>query len=140
MVMKVGHIDCMKNTYDILESSVAGPLNKSIEEVVKSGALQLIREQDGNLYCSMKNDDDQSLLTIITNLPIRVFVTGDLAYFAAILGKVNMAGDWCTWCRLSAKEWSPTDHDKGELWTLEAMAEVRLSISLGATKDTSADR
>jgi hypothetical protein len=141
MVMKVGHIDCMKDTYDILKSSVAGPLNESMEEVVKSGALQLIREQDGNLSCSMKNDDDdQSLLTIITNLPIRVFVTGDLAYFAAILGKVNMADDWCTWCGLSAKEWSPTDHDKGELWTLEAMAEVRLSISSGATNGTSADR
>ncbi len=139
MVMKVGHIDCTKDTYDILKSSVAGPLNKSIEEVVKSGALQLIREQDGNLSCRMKNDGEESL-TIITNLPIRVFVTGDLAYFAAILGKVNMAGDWCTWCGLSAKEWSPTDHDKGELWTLEAMAEVRLSISSGATNDTSADR
>jgi hypothetical protein len=96
MVMKVGHIDCRKVRYDILKSSVAGPLNESIEEVVKSGALQLIREQDGNLSCRMKNDDDQSL-TIITSLPIRVFVTGDLAYFAAILGKVNMAGGWCTW-------------------------------------------
>jgi hypothetical protein len=84
--------------------------------------------------------DDQSLLTIITNLLIRVFVTGDLAYFAAILGKVNMAGDWCTWCGLSAKEWSPTYHDKSELWTLEAMVEVSLSISVGATNDTSADR
>jgi hypothetical protein len=41
MVMKVGHIDCMKDTYDILKSSVAGPLNKSIYEVIKSGALQL---------------------------------------------------------------------------------------------------
>jgi hypothetical protein len=100
----------------------------------------LIREQDGNLSCSMKNDDDQSLLTIITNLPIRVFVTDDLAYFAAILGKVNMAGNWCTWCGLLAKEWSPRDHDKGKLWTQEAMAEVRLSISLGVTNNTSANR
>jgi hypothetical protein len=100
----------------------------------------LIRKQDGNSFCRMKNDDDQSL-TIITRLPIQVFVTGDLAYFAAILGKVNMAADWCTWCGLSAKEWSPTDHDKGELWTLEAaMTEVRLSISLGATNGTSAYR
>jgi hypothetical protein len=49
MVMKVGHIDCVKDTYDILKSSVVGPLNESIEEVVKSGALQLIREQDGKL-------------------------------------------------------------------------------------------
>jgi hypothetical protein len=35
MVMKVGHIDCMKDTYDILKSSVAGPLNESRVEVGK---------------------------------------------------------------------------------------------------------
>jgi hypothetical protein len=61
---------------------------------------------------------------ILSNLPIPVFVTSDLAHFTAILGKVNMAGDWCTWCGLLAKEWSPADHDKGKLCTLEAMAEV----------------
>jgi hypothetical protein len=48
-----------------------------------------------------------------------------------------MAGDWCTWCGLAAKEWSLADHDKGELWTLEAMAAVHESISLqGVTNDT----
>jgi hypothetical protein len=79
----------------------------------------------------MKKNEDDPPLTIISSLPIRVFVTGDLANFAAILEKVNMAGNWCTLCGLSAKEWSPADHDKGELWTLEAMAAVRESISLG---------
>jgi hypothetical protein len=39
MVINVGHIDCMKDTYNIFKSSIAGPLNESIEEVVKSGAL-----------------------------------------------------------------------------------------------------
>jgi hypothetical protein len=34
---------------------------------------------------------------------------------------------------LSAKEWSPADHGKGELWILEAISEVRGSISLGIT-------
>jgi hypothetical protein len=57
----------------------------------------------------LKNDG------LLSSLPIQVFVTGDLAYFAVILGKVNMVGGWCTWCGLLPKEWSPTDHDKGEL-------------------------
>ena len=140
MVMKVGHIDCTKDTYEVLKSSVAGPLNESLQDVINSGALLLIRDANGGLSCRMRNHGDDTLLTIISSLPIRVFVTGDLAYFSAILGKVSMAGDWCTWCGLSAKEWSPEDHDKGELWTLEAMAEVRESIRLGITNDTSAGR
>jgi hypothetical protein len=72
--------------------------------------------------------------------PRLTFFNAPLLSFAAILGKVNMAGDWCTWCGLSAKEWSPADHDKGELWTLEVMAAVRESISLGVTNDTLAGR
>jgi hypothetical protein len=72
----------------------------------------------------MQNHQDDPPLTLLSSLTIQVLVTGDLAYFAAILGKVNMAGGWCTWCGLSPKQWSPTDHGKGELWTL---------ISLGMT-------
>jgi hypothetical protein len=141
LVMKVGHIDCTKDTYDVLKSSVAGPLNDSLKEVYNSGALQVIRDANGSVIFRMKNDNqDEPLMTTLSSLPIRVFVTGDLAYFAAILGKVNMAGGWCTWCQLSPKEWSPTEHDKGELWTLTAMEEVRTSITLGVTTDTSANR
>ena len=126
LVLKVGHVDCTKDTYDILKSSVAGPLNDSIKELIDSGALQVIRDKNGSVVFIMKmdNQDDPAALTLLSSLPIRVFVTSDLAYFAAILGKVNMAGAWCTWCGLSPNEWSPTDHDKGELWTLEGMAEV----------------
>jgi hypothetical protein len=139
MVMKVGHMDCIKDTYQVLKSSVAGPLNKLMKEVIDSGALQLIQDGDGSLSCRMQNQDDLPL-TLLSSLKILVFVTGNLAYFAAILGKVNMAGGWCTWCGLSPKEWSPTDHDKGRLWTLEAMAEVWTSIALGVTVDTLANR
>jgi hypothetical protein len=135
--MKVGHIDCTKDTYDVLKSTVAGPLNNSLKEVINSGALQVIRDENGGIVFQMNNvyQDDEPL----TSLPIQVFVTGDLAYFAAILGKVNMAGGWCTWCSLLPKEWTPTDHDKGELWTLATMEEVWTSISLGVTPDMSAN-
>jgi hypothetical protein len=51
-----------------------------------------------------------------------------------------MAGGWCTWCSLLPKEWTPTDHGKGELWTLASMKEVRTSINLCVTPDTSANR
>jgi hypothetical protein len=141
MVMKVGHIDCQKDTYEVLRSSVAGPLNQSMQEVFDSGALQLVQDEDGSVTFRMKAAEGaEQSLTILSSLPIRVFVTGDLAYLAAILGKVNMSGGWCTWCGLSPKEWSPTGHEKGANWTLQAMAEVRTAIETGVLPDTSANR
>lgn len=31
------------------------------------------------------------------------FFAGDSAFFAVILGKENMSGSWCNWCKLSPK-------------------------------------
>jgi hypothetical protein len=77
--MKVGHIDCTKDTYDVLKLSVAGPLNKSMLEVIDSGALQLIQDGNGSLSCMMQNQDDPPL-TLLSSLKICVFVTGGLAW------------------------------------------------------------
>ncbi len=46
-------------------------------------------------------------------LPINVYITGDLAFYATVLGKENMGGIWCPWCMLSKQEWSADPH---ELW------------------------
>jgi hypothetical protein len=45
MVMKVRHIDCTKDTYEVLKSSIAGPLNKLLQDVINLGALLLIRNK-----------------------------------------------------------------------------------------------
>jgi hypothetical protein len=76
MFMKVGHIDCTKDTYEVLKSSVAGPLNESLQKVINSGALLLIRDANAGLSCPMKKSKDNPPLTIISSLPIRVFVKG----------------------------------------------------------------
>ncbi len=71
MVIKMGHIDCTKDTYEVLKSSVAGPLNELLQEVINSGALLLIRDANAGLSCRMKkNEDDPPILTIISSLPI----------------------------------------------------------------------
>ena len=28
----------------------------------------------------------------------KVYITGDLAFYAAVLGKADSSGSWCTWC------------------------------------------
>jgi hypothetical protein len=77
MVMNVGHIDCTKDTYRVIKSSVAGPLNKLLQDVMNYGALLLIRDANERrlVLSDEKNGDDPSR-TIISFLPIRVFVTG----------------------------------------------------------------
>ena len=52
---------------------------------------------------------------------LRVLLCGDLAFFAAVLGKVNMSEKWCIWCQIEPTEWSAPYHVPGEGWTIKKM-------------------
>ena len=68
---------------------------------------------------SQQHQPDQFLF--IRSCNIKVFITGDLVFCACVLGKVNRSSHWCTWCSMASSEWETIDHDKGELWTKEAI-------------------
>ena len=67
----------------------------------------------------MKEEDiNKSIYKNIIQIKTRLLLSGDLALFATIVGKVNMSDCWCHWCNLSATEWSDKSHIKecyGEL-------------------------
>ena len=52
-------------------------------------------------------------------IPTRILISGDLAFFATIVGKNNMSGHWCHWCMLSPPEWENCDHEKGNKWSIQ---------------------
>jgi hypothetical protein len=43
---------------------------------------------------------------IVRTLPkFSLFITGDLAFYADVLGMPNSSSYWCPWCLVSNKEW-----------------------------------
>ena len=70
---------------------------------------------------SKEGDINKSIYKKVIQIKTRLLISGDLAYFATIVGKVNMSGCWCHWCNLSAKEWSDKSHIKGMLWTIDLL-------------------
>ena len=84
-------------------------------------------------------DNIQALSTMMiqeTNLPsggeicldiphFVIYFTGDLAYYADILGKPNSSPHWCHLCNLSHKEWNDVSNlKKGKLWCINTMQET----------------
>jgi hypothetical protein len=59
----------------------------------------------------------------------RTLTAGDHSFFAAILGKENMSGSWCTWCMLSKARWIDAAHLPGELWTIEKIYEIHHNVT-----------
>ena len=71
---------------------------------------------------------------------LQILITGDLAWYAAALGKVNMSGNWCTRCKLNVNEWKGDNHRKGKPWNLEEMRELRERIRTNEVRATLMNR
>jgi hypothetical protein len=155
-VIKVAHIDCKKDTNHILRDMITPSLNCNLKELTGRRKVvclykwrirdseYTVRIKDGVGYdnrdcpvfvCPVTNEEMGNEFEYVRRCEINLFVTGDLAFYACALGKVNMSGIWCTWCKLSSDKWSDIDHEKGELWTKDAMDETRESIYGGRVVD-----
>mmetsp|Transcript_16263 Transcript_16263/g.23224 ORF Transcript_16263/g.23224 Transcript_16263/m.23224 type:complete len:125 (+) Transcript_16263:1330-1704(+) len=89
---------------------------------------------DNNTVAAAANAND-----LLMWFSSRTFIAGDLAFFAVILGKENMLGSWCNWCKLSQKGWSKFGHEKGELWSIEKINNIRNNVENGTLAETPAN-
>jgi hypothetical protein len=77
--------------------------------------------------------DEQFKQTVHTDLCIdtsingfKVYITGDLALYAALLGKPNFAALWCTWCDARKSWFGVKDMLEGTVkWTCEKLCEAK---------------
>ena len=159
-VIKVGHIDCLKDTYEILKQTIAPSLNLCLEKLLgnnigvnvfeKRGVGEEIIDEDKTIQigecdenikfiCPVSSDVREDL-KFLHHLPIEFFMTGDLAFYNVLLGKEHMSGHWCIWCKLASQEWKKVGHNRGEPWTLDEMRELRASIENGNVDDIPQNR
>ena len=159
-VIKIGHIDCKKDSYEVLKNTVCPAINNDLKGLLSGEYKCLIfrkamggvgeylhtlqfQKHDANtppkFVCPLTHESIDSF-EFIRMCDIRVVITGDLAFYAACLGKVNGSGVWCTWCNLSFKEWEVQGHAMGDSWTLEKMNSVREQIANGELANTPANR
>lgn len=140
---KIWHIDCTKDTYEILEATGAKILDDSLIKL-KNSAIR-IHPATG--------DDEKPLVAFIpldqmhreTSAAYRTYkmkirATGDLAFINMLLGKEGMSGHWCYLCDSHKKEFKKIDHEGGVPWTLKKMQEVRNAIESNSVDDKPENR
>ncbi len=132
VVITIGNIDCTKDSWKVLESTIATHLNESLHNVV---GKYFVIYYNGNEPIFTFADEPPAVLPSTTSFCFwfksRTFITGDLAFLATALGKENHSTCWCNWCRLSPKEWAPSGHEKGDLWMIQKINDVRDLVADG---------
>jgi hypothetical protein len=73
--------------------------------------------------------------TLKLNVPIHVFITGDLSLYTAIMRKEGMDKAHCHWCKLRSSQWQVLGHAPDTKWTFQELKRVAASL-----KKTNEDR
>jgi hypothetical protein len=73
----------------------------------------------------------------LCNMTTRLFVVGDLKFYAQMLGRDNMSGSWCMWCLMVPNEWNkeediPLEHR--EEWTIDKLEAYKVQVEEGRLK------
>jgi hypothetical protein len=137
--LQVGCIEVKKDTADILPQTLMVPRNEALYRILKGSAASGVTP-DGkisvyddistdSIYCSFGETSNNALL--LTIIPFRIFITRDLAFYAAVQGKESSTSNWCWLCQLSHSRWQSSQHYHGDLWTLQSIIETAAKVPPG---------
>jgi hypothetical protein len=76
-------------------------------------------------------DPPHSTAPSATTIPIKIFMAGDILFYAIALGTEGFATWWCNWCKLFNPEWQAVVHQVGVPWTMDALQEHATQIENG---------
>ena len=108
-VIKNAHIDCEKDTYDVLNDSIVKPLNEEMKLLMEKDMFVYFMWNENKkliIKYSKEEDINKSSSNKIIQIQTRILISGELAFFSTVGGRVNMSGCWYHLCNLSAKKWS----------------------------------
>ena len=95
------HIYIPKDAQDIKLEELATDLTKChFVYSLHSGS-----EQGFTMRCSYEETFEAKSTIMLTFPKFELFITGDLSYYADVLGMPNSSSYWCPWCLVSHREW-----------------------------------
>ena len=114
-IVKTAHIDCKKDNGAIIKGTISTGMKDSVEKVAE-GSLELVGGE-------AKFIDGRGAIAP------KLYLSGDLAFYAMVLGKENSDTYHCPYCMLAKPEWQSDNHQKGELWTISKLKQMVVQAS-----------
>ena len=123
-VYPVGDVKCRKDNRIVLSNTIFSHVCERVNFLYhnpsyffcKDGEWCLSFEEDVDPY-AMAMDEGKVVVTVQQN----VFIAGDLAYLAVVMGKEGYEKDWCCLCDVYNTDWVDFGHDLGNMWTVESL-------------------
>ena len=121
----VADVFCKKDSGDILEKTILPMLTKDLKKISESKVtIQYESGNAGKIVCGLITKTSPNPNRARTVDHVTMYVTGDLAWLAAMLGKEEISSQWCHLCRLLKTQWAEEGHKLGEHWSFAKLCEM----------------
>jgi hypothetical protein len=100
-LFEIANVQHSKDDVEVLNKTV---LQKIVEglRIIKDGSRFVVSfAENSKMKLSFFNDKQEA----ICNVPIHLYIIGDMKYFAQMLGREGMSTSWCMYCQTHPKDW-----------------------------------
>jgi hypothetical protein len=105
----IGNARCRKDNAVIIMNTFGMLLNDELKTLPSSISIVEGQAEFGANAAAEKN------------IPINLFMAGNILVYNMGIGKVGMSGWWCSYCKLFKNDWQQLRHVRGEPWTIESL-------------------
>jgi len=128
-----------KDDISVLKATVLDHIGGSLKLMVDGGRFMVdFSSQSHQLLLLFSNWDVTENNERLCDVPICLFVTGDLKFYAQMLGHDNMSGRWCVCCLKALHEWNKQDDEipqnLAEDWAISKLKAHKLQVAEGTLK------
>jgi hypothetical protein len=100
--VSLAEVICRKDTSDLIQKTIGKELTAGFKTIAQK-QLTIGLDGDDEIRCSFGGGDS---LSKAFNPDTNLYVTGDLAFYAMVLGRESSSSSRCFMCRMSAKDFS----------------------------------
>jgi hypothetical protein len=135
VLIQLASVSFSKDDTEILKATVLEPIGRGLQLITEGGKFIV----DDKLTLSFSDVDNPSLLCSCST---KVYLVGDLKFYAQMAGREGMSSYWCMWCALHPSEWrsfrenpNAVAAEDRKLWTIELHTETLRRINSGELKE-----
>ncbi len=124
-LFQIAGVEHSKDDIKILQHTVLNHIGEGLLPIKKGGRF-IIQNRNNTLSIVFSDAQSDASSRFLCNVPIRLFIVGDLKFYASMLGRDNLSGSWCMWCQLSPIEWKiPTTKRSRSGWVDNSKPDAR---------------
>jgi hypothetical protein len=100
--LRFANVSHSSDDIDIINKTALNKIVKGFKKMSEGGRLIVAGKETLELSLAGNTKDSES---VVVDVPLHLYVHGNLKFFAQVLGRNGMSSSWCMWCKKHPSEW-----------------------------------